>query len=173
MNMQLTAKSLVSVITSPYNRAALLSAVLDLVYAQEGVGEVVKMEGIVVDDASADATPEVVCRYLGVRYTRHATKRGEAAARNAGIRASTGKYVAWLDDDDLWLPHRLKAHVPVLETDPAVGLVYGQYIIRGEGNGNLWPVARRAPSGDVLNAFPMEHFIQLNTFLAQGEVFQL
>jgi glycosyltransferase involved in cell wall biosynthesis len=170
--MELEAKPLVSVIIPTHNRATLLAEALDSVYRQEGVGEVFALEVIVVDDASTDATPEVVCRYPRVRYVRLETNLGVSAARNAGIRVSTGKYVAWLDDDDLWLPHRLKAHVPVLEANPEAGLLYGQYIIEGQGHGRLWPDVRQAPSGEVFHAFLMEHFCQLDTCLARREVFQ-
>jgi GT2 family glycosyltransferase len=170
--MTLDATPLVSVIIPTYNRAALLPEALDSVYAQEGTGELFEMEIIVVDDASTDGTPEVVRRYPGVKYIRLATNRGESAARNAGLRASTGKYVAWLDDDDLWLSHRLQAHVSVLEANPAVGVLYGQYIIGGEGEGNLWPEAHQAPSGEVFHAFLLEQFIQFNACLAPRAVFQ-
>jgi glycosyltransferase involved in cell wall biosynthesis len=170
--MPFKAVPLVSVIIPTYNRAALLPEALDSVYAQEGAGDIFATEVIVVDDASTDATPEVVRRYPGVRYLRLETNRGVAAARNAGLRASTGQYVAWLDDDDLWLPHRLQAHVPVLEAHPAIGVLYGQYLIGGEGAGNLWPEAHQAPSGEVFRAFLLEHFIQLNTCLAPRAVFQ-
>jgi len=171
--MTLQTKPLVSVIIPTHNRAALLPEALHSVVAQEGTGELFEMEVIVVDDASTDASPAVVRRYPGVRYIRLATNRGVSAARNAGLRASTGQYVAWLDDDDLWLPHRLQAHVPVLEANPALGVLYGQYIIGGEGEGNLWPEAHEAPSGAVFHAFLREQFIQFNVCLAPRAVFQL
>ncbi len=165
-------KPVVSVIIPTYNRAALLREALDSVYAQEGVGEVFEMEVIVVDDASADATPEVVRQYPGVRYTRLETNQGQYAALNVGITASTGKYVALLDDDDLFLPHRLKAHVPVLEDHPEVGLVYGQVMVTGDGPDTPWPDASRAPSGNAFRAFLMEEFIIPCHVMVRREAFE-
>src|SRR5262245_29885941 len=165
-------KPLVSVIVPTYNRAALLPEALDSVYAQEGVGELFDLEVIVVDDASPDATPEVMRQYPGVKYIRLETNQRVAGARNAGVRASTGKYIAFLDDDDLWLPHRLKGYVPLLEANPESGLLYGQYIIGGEWESTVWPEARQAPSGDVFRPFLLQNFVQFNTLLVRREVFQ-
>src|SRR5712691_1887639 len=163
----------VSVIIPTHNRADLLPEALDSVYAQEGLGECFEMQVIVVDDASTDATPQVMQQYPAVHYIRLATNQGESAARNAGIKASQGKYVAFLDDDDLWLPHRLRVQVPVLEENPEVGGVYGQNIIRGEGIENPgWPDAHRAPSGNVFQAFLLEDFISINTILVRREAFE-
>ena len=105
---------IVSVIIPTHNRANLLKTALDSVYAQEGIGESFEIEVIVVDDASSDNTPDVVLGYPA-KFIRHETNQGASAARNSGIKASQGKYVAFLDDDDLFLPHKLKTQVPVLE----------------------------------------------------------
>jgi GT2 family glycosyltransferase len=165
-------KPLVSVIIPTHNRGGLLQEALDSVLAQEGAGESFTMEVIVVDDASSDNTPEIVRRYPDVRYVKLDTNRGESGARNAGIAASRGEYVAFLDDDDLWLPHKLSVQVPALESHPEVGVVYSQNIIRGEGIDSSWPDARRAPSGDVFQAFLVEDFISINTILVRREAFQ-
>lgn len=98
-------KPLVSAIIPTHNRATLLAEALASVYAQEGKGEEFDLEVIVVDDASSDATPEVVKRF-DARYLRFDSNRGLSAARNAGIAASTG--ASFLDDDDLWTPRRLR-----------------------------------------------------------------
>jgi hypothetical protein len=152
------SRPLVSVVIPTFNRARMLREALDSVYAQQGIGDVFDIEVIVADDASSDTTPDVVRTYP-LRYVRLEKNGGASAARNAGIRASTGTYIAMLDDDDLWMPHRLKAHVPQLEMRPDVGVVYGQVLVRGDGPDTLWPDAERAPSGDVFTSFLMEEFI--------------
>lgn len=166
-------KPLISMIIPTHNRAELLQEALDSVYAQEGVGEQFEMEIIVIDDASSDATPEIMRQNPGVRYIRLETNLGASAARNAGIRASKGKYVAFLDDDDLCLPHRLKTHVPILEENPKVGVVYGQLHSTGEGEDQLWPDATRAPSGSVFPAFLMEEFIIPASVMIRREAFEV
>jgi glycosyltransferase involved in cell wall biosynthesis len=163
--METKEKPLVSVVIPTYNRAELLKEALESVYAQEGVGEDFEMEVIVVDDASSDATPEVVTRYPGIRYIRLATNSGVSCARNAGIKAGAGKYIAFLDDDDLFLPHRLKSHVPTLEAHPEVGVVYSQFIVEGDGETRLLPGPDYAPTGWVFHDFLMKAimFMQFTT----------
>ncbi len=91
-----------SVIIPTYNRADLIRSTIDSIV---NCGEE-ELEIVVVDDGSTDQTPDVV-RPLGspVRYLRQ-DNQGLAAARNNGFQASCGKYVAFLDSDDLWLPGR-------------------------------------------------------------------
>lgn len=175
MSIATERRPLVSVIVTTHNRANLLREALGSIYAQEGVGEQFDMEVIVVDDASTDNTAEVVCEYPEARYVRLQTNRRLSGARNAGIKASTGKYIAFLDDDDLFLPHRLRLQVPVLEAQPEVGVVYGQAILRGEeridGFKDTGPEADRAPSGDVFHAFLMDDFIVVGSLLVRREAF--
>jgi glycosyltransferase involved in cell wall biosynthesis len=180
-------RPLVSVVIPTRNRAALLEEAIASVLAQEGAGEFFDMEVVVVDDASSDNTAEIVRRYPGVRYIRLATQHGEGGARNEGIRASRGKYVAFLDDDDLMLPQRLRLQVPAMEEHPEVGVVYSQNIIRGKGIEKWWPDAtpspsgetfdktwpdpRQAPSGDVFAAMLKREFLSADTLLVRREAF--
>jgi glycosyltransferase involved in cell wall biosynthesis len=166
---------IVSVVIPTHNRAQLVSEAIDSVYQQEGIGKDFKIEIIVVDDASTDSTSEVINRCPAVRYIKFSTNLGPAAARNAGIRASTGKYVAFLDDDDIWLPHRLRVQVPVLEAKPAVGVVYGHGYTDGDGFSNvIWPDARWGVSGHVFETFLVQDtadVFNMDTVLVRREAF--
>jgi hypothetical protein len=75
--------------------------------------ESVDVEVIVVDDASADGTAGWLAAYrdLRIRAVRHDTRRGVAAARNSGIEAARGRWVAFLDDDDVWAPDKLASQL--------------------------------------------------------------
>lgn len=106
--------TLVSVIVPTYNRAEDLPDTVDSVLAQTHE----ELELLVVDDASTDDTRSVVESYDDprVEYIRHEENRGGSAARNTGIEASEGEYVAFLDSDDEWLPQKLDRQLSLLQS---------------------------------------------------------
>lgn len=113
---------LVSVVIPCYNRAPLIPRAIKSVQAQNFDS----LEIILVDDGSADDTPAVVARFQAddprVRFVRHERNRGEAAARNTGVINAQGKYIAFLDSDDEWLPGKLKIQIEALSrADKSVG----------------------------------------------------
>lgn len=103
----------VSVVTPTYNRSGTLARTIDSVLGQSFED----FEYIVVDDASTDATRSVVEQYDDdrIRYLRHETNRRQAAARNTGIKAAEGEYVAFVDSDDEWRPRKLELQVDRLD----------------------------------------------------------
>lgn len=120
----------VSVILPTYNRAHLLGrairSVLDQTYQD--------FELIVIDDGSTDNTNEVVKSFNEprIRYIRQELNRGPTVARNIGINAAKGKYIAFQDSDDEWLPEKLKKQMSIFEISPErIGVVYtGFYSIK-------------------------------------------
>lgn len=116
----------VSVVLPTYNRAHLLPRAIESVLAQTWTD----LELIVVDDGSADDTPAVMARYddLRVRYVRYEPNQGANHARNVGIRAARGPYIAFQDSDDDWFPEKLEKNMAVFATaGPEVGVVYSGY----------------------------------------------
>ena len=114
---------LVSAIIPTHNRADMLCRAVNSVLSQSFTD----FEVIVVDDGSTDDTRQRIEAYADprVRYFKHDESNGAAAARNTGIRQARGSYIAFLDDDDEWLPTKLEKQVPVLQRAPEqVGLVY-------------------------------------------------
>jgi glycosyltransferase involved in cell wall biosynthesis len=121
---------------------------IDSAINQEERGRLFDLEVIVVDDASTDKTQEVVRPYASVRYIRHPTNRGGAAARNTGIAASQGQFIAFLDDDDLWFPHCMRTLLPWLIASPGIDIVYGTLLHELDGRRSS-PGPQRDPSGDI------------------------
>lgn len=115
----------VSVIVPTYNRAGFLPRALDSVLAQTYRD----FELIVVDDHSNDNTGRVVAEFTRddrVRVFRHDRNLGASAALNSGINVARGEFVAFLDDDDVWLPEKLGAQMELFQgVGHNVGLVYG------------------------------------------------
>jgi glycosyltransferase involved in cell wall biosynthesis len=115
----------VSVILPTYNRASFLPDALDSIRAQSFTD----WELIVVDDGSTDDTRAVIDRLassLGsrLRYV-YQSNRGAYAARNHGLDEAAGRYIAFLDSDDLWLPHHLERCTAVLDADATVDWAFG------------------------------------------------
>src|SRR5262245_24951865 len=99
----------VSVVVPTRNRRYLLAKTLRSALQQQGVAS----EIIVVDDASTDETPAFLAGLTdeGVRVVRHDSPRGLSAARNHGASEARGEWVAFLDDDDLWAPDKLRRQI--------------------------------------------------------------
>ena len=109
---------LVSVIIPTYNRAALVAEALASVKAQTFRD----FEIVVVDDGGTDGTWEVLSDCGEIRALRHPHRRGVSAARNTGINAARGQWLAFLDSDDLWLPDKLARQMAYLTTRPSLCL---------------------------------------------------
>jgi hypothetical protein len=115
-----------SIVIPAYNSAVYIANALNSVLAQTYIN----YEIIVVNDGSPDtpALEHVLHPYLSkIRYIRQ-ENRGPSGARNTAIRAARGRYVAFLDSDDLWLPKHLAKQVEALEKDPSLGLVYSNAV---------------------------------------------
>jgi glycosyltransferase involved in cell wall biosynthesis len=98
------------------------------------------LEILVVDDASTDDTGAVLAPLADprVRVLRHERRRGACAARNTGIAAARGRFVALLDDDDEWMPAKLAAQVARFASSPEdVGLVYCGVEVVAEATGEV------------------------------------
>ena len=109
----------ISAVIPTYNRAGLLAQAIDSALAQTRPPD----EIVVVDDGSTDRTPEVLARYAGrVRAVRQ-DNGGEAAARNRGIAEARGRWIAFLDSDDLWEPEALARLTEAARSVPEAGLV--------------------------------------------------
>lgn len=115
----------VSVVLPTHNRASFLKRAMDSVIAQTWES----WELLVVDDGSEDETRGLVSRVddSRVRYFRHGSNRGAAAARNTGIRAAKGRYLAFLDSDDEWHSEKLTVQINLMErSEESVGLIYSR-----------------------------------------------
>lgn len=104
-------QDLISIITPVFNAADYLEATIASVQAQTHE----HWEMIVVDDCSTDPTVKIIERAAAldprIRLIRHYKNGGPAAARNSALDAATGRWIAFLDSDDLWLPQKLELQI--------------------------------------------------------------
>jgi teichuronic acid biosynthesis glycosyltransferase TuaG len=132
----------VSVITPVWNAAATLGETVTSVQAQS----VVDWEMLIVDDGSTDGSRALAERFAAadprIRLLDSAENRGPAAARNAGIRAAHGRFIAFLDADDRWRPEKLARQLAVMEGE-GEALVFSSYQRIDEGGRPLGRVTAR------------------------------
>lgn len=105
---------LVSIITPSYNTAAYIADMIRSVQAQTYTN----WELIIVDDNSTDDTDEVVHEFLSdarIKYLKNEKNSGAAISRNYALRVANGKWVAFLDSDDLWMPEKLMKQIEFME----------------------------------------------------------
>lgn len=101
---------LVSIIMPSYNTAQYISDSIDSVLAQTYEN----WELIIVDDCSTDNTDEVISGYLSdgrIKYLKNETNSGAAVSRNTALREAKGRWIAFLDSDDLWHPEKLEKQI--------------------------------------------------------------
>jgi glycosyltransferase involved in cell wall biosynthesis len=141
MNVHYAASDvpLISIILPTCNRAHLLPRAILSVLKQTYDN----FELIIIDDASTDETRQVIGTFedARLRYIHHKHNLGAASARNTGIRAAQGTYIAFQDSDDEWLPEKLARQLTLLDNSSEnTGLIYTYYrLIREDGRGTICP----------------------------------
>jgi glycosyltransferase involved in cell wall biosynthesis len=141
---------LVSVIIPTYRRSNLLGTAIRSVLNQTFQD----FEIVVVDDNSQDDTEEVVRSFGGrkIRYIAHQTNLGCGGARNTGIRNSNSELVAFLDDDDEWLPDKLEEQISVLDHSGALtGVVCSAFQTVEQSTGRLLETVVPTKQGRILD----------------------
>lgn len=122
--------NLVSVIIPTYNFAKYVCEAVDSVLKQTYKN----FELILVDDGSTDNTLERLKQYGNRISYLYQENKGLASARNKGIKASCGIYIAFLDADDIWLPKKIERQIEILEKDQTVSIVgCGCYFVDDDG----------------------------------------
>lgn len=117
-------QELISVIIPTRNRSSQLIKAIDSALSQTWAN----IEIIVVDDASDDETSNIIpTKYSDIKYIRNTSPQGGSFARNIGIKNSNGIYIAFLDDDDTWLPEKLELQVSQFKSRDDVSLVTCSY----------------------------------------------
>lgn len=136
----------VSVVVNNYNYARFVPRAVASALAQAGVDA----EVIVVDDGSSDRSREILDEFRDRAEIVFQDNRGQAAAINAGVRASRGEIICFLDADDWWAPGKLAAVVAAFRADAGASLVYHrlQPVLVG-GAPTLKPVPRTLCNGDL------------------------
>lgn len=160
---------IVSVIVPTHNRAHYLGDALGSLRDQT-LGEI---EIIVVDDGSTDGTPALLAGFGDDRLVivRHAVNRGIPAARNSGLERASGRFLAWLDSDDIARPDRLERQVAYLSAHPDTAMI-------GCCAGKIDPAGRRIAGtrvppfdGDAIQAWLLfRSAFQQSSIMGRSEI---
>ena len=142
---------LVSVIMTTYNRADLLPNAIDSILNQTHQN----FELIIINDGSTDNTKKVIEEYASkdsrIKHIENDGNKRNIYNRNLGLSEAKGKYVAWIDDDDLAEPNKLKEQVLFLENNPDIAIL-GTDISLMNGNDTvyLWPVEHDPKKAEIV-----------------------
>lgn len=157
---------LVSIVLPVRNRPTSIGAAIESVLAQQYRD----WELLVVDDGSTDSTPEIVERYAAADprvVLIRATAGGVCAARNTGLRTARGRYVAFLDSDNRWLPVLLGASVAALEHSDAVAV--HSVVEMTDDDGHRRYLSIDGGRDDLIHG---GNFVDLNTLVARREAIE-
>ena len=159
---------LVSVVTATYNMAKYVVLAVESVLQQTYPN----IEIIVVNDGSEDNTTEVMDKFRSdqrVKYLPQKENKGQTVAKNIGINASKGKFVAFVDADNLWKPDKLEKQLPLFDKSERTGVVYSdaEYI---DGDGKILPYIKRDYySGNITENLLLHNFINFNSAVIKRE----
>jgi glycosyltransferase involved in cell wall biosynthesis len=163
------APPLVSIIMNCHNCGKYLAQSLDSVYKQTFK----EYEIILWDNQSTDNSGEIASNYgEPLRYFRGEQYLPLGAARNAAIEKATGKYIAFLDCDDIWLPEKLERQVELLESNQELGLVYSDSRVIDSHDKTLKKTyfhSLKPFQGNVFNELLVSNFIPILTVVVTRE----
>lgn len=133
-----------------------------------------RWELVVVNDGSSDGTEQIIKRYIAEGWPivyHYQTNKGLGAARNIALALSSGEFVAFIDQDDIWLPFKLEKQVPVLLSQPDVGLVYSDSLAFYQGTKKTYRMftVRRPLRGDIFRQCLRAFSLDIQTVILRRE----
>jgi glycosyltransferase involved in cell wall biosynthesis len=162
----------VSVIIPTYNRSALLSKTIRSVLSQTFQD----YEIIVVNNSSTDDSVEMIRSLKDPRIRVFEISNGGviAKSRNLGLRNAQGKYIAFLDDDDMWVPEKLEKQAAYLDKHLEYQMVYSEVwrIDENDVRKELMPVNRKTKEGDLSEELLKGNFIPQLTVMIRRELLE-
>jgi glycosyltransferase involved in cell wall biosynthesis len=159
----------VSIIVASYNFGRFIAAALESVRLQT----MADFEAIVVDDGSTDDSLAIIGQFLDDDRIRLVRQKhgGQARAKNRGMDEARGHFVAFLDADDYWQPHKLERQLSEF-ADSSVGVVFSRRSLIDESGRPLGVRAARLPSGVVLDEMFRQNFICFSSAIMRREVIE-
>ncbi|MFH0789293.1 MAG: glycosyltransferase [Pseudomonadota bacterium] len=158
---------LVSVIIPTYNRASFLLEAVDSVFKQTCSD----FELIVIDDGSIDGTAEALKKHHPRLIYHYQTNQGVSAARNQGLRMARGKWISFLDSDDLWLPKKLETQLHFFSQNPPAAICQTEEIWIRNGRRVNPQKKHRKFSGDIFTPSLKLCLVSPSAVMIAGDLF--
>jgi glycosyltransferase involved in cell wall biosynthesis len=161
---------LVSVVIATYNMGTYVVQAVNSVLEQQGID----LEVVVVDDGSTDDTQAALAQFSENPYVRVIVQpnRGQPCAKNAGLRASRGQFIAFCDADDFWLPNKLTLQLPLFAQNPQVGVVYSPVLILHTDGSLSEETGRDFYRHDVLEELFLRNIVPFGTAVVRRDCFE-
>ena len=157
----------VSVVIPVHDGERYVAAAVRSALDQQGV----EVEVVVVDDASTDGTRAVLRQFGGAVRVVEATGRNAGKARNAGVRATRAEWIAFLDADDVWLPHKLRRQLDALTATGATACLGGYRLVDASLRGGV-DVLPSALAPRLVRALTMEGYgLGMSTLVVRRDTF--
>lgn len=157
----------ISIIMNCYNGEAYVKEAIDSIFAQTYKN----WEIIFWDNNSTDNSANIAKSFgLRVKYFRSAETIPLTQARNKALIEANGEYIAFLDCDDLWLPHKLEKQIDLLESNKKLGFVFSDSIFFYEDGYSYLNFSRREPQrGKIFRALLAKYFIDIETVVLRRQ----
>lgn len=168
----INSSSLVTIIMNCFNAEKYIKLSIDSVLKQTYPN----WELIIWDNCSSDKTENVVSQFKDKRILYFSSKEHTSlgAARNEALKKSNGKYISFLDSDDIWLSNKLEIQVKFIEQNPKVNFVYSDYyVIDKNGKRGLRLKLRKNPSGKIFHHILRKNVIALVTVFFESSFIKL
>jgi len=155
----------VAIILPTWNRADLVRCAISSVLGQSWTD----WELVVVDDGSTDATADSVAPFLRECRIKYLSRphQGQAAARNAGVRATSAPLVCFLDSDDYWSPTKLEEQVTEAQRNPSAAVIFGEEDEVDVDGRVLTKRRMKRSSGDVLIPLLWDNFVPMSASMVR------
>ncbi len=124
-------------------------------------------ELVIINDGSSDSTELIIEHYIKQGYPivyKYQDNKGLGFSRNEAIKLSHGKYIAFIDHDDMWLPHKLETQLRYFHTHPEHGFLYSNtYVLQDKKQRLLRSMRAKMPEGSVFRTFLVHYPVNLQT----------
>ncbi len=156
-----------------HNSASFLEETLQSVFAQTYTD----WELVIVNDGSTDGTEAIIRRHLAqgrpIVYLPISHNVGLGAARNLALQRSSGEFIAFIDHDDVWMPHKLARQLPLFEASPRVGLVYSDCLNVWETGYRFRQFEKLRPcAGEVFRELLVQYPVSIQTVVIRRQILE-